>query len=133
MLKTIFVNFKFLTMKPSTSFVGGSSRATLLVILVFVSSCEAYLTCGNVITYLGPCLNYIAGNEKTLPGSCCEAAKGVLSAVTSKLDKMVACECVKRIAYHLYAKPENAKDIPNKCAIQFPYDISPYYDCSTVE
>ncbi|CAJ2659033.1 unnamed protein product [Trifolium pratense] len=117
-----------------TSCVAASSTtAILLLLLLFISSSKAKLVCNDVITYLTPCIPYLKGVDPTPSFTCCEGAKNiVLVANASMEDKMLTCDCLKQTAAFINPKPDRANDLPNKCRVRFPFEISSTFDCSSI-
>ncbi|WJX67343.1 hypothetical protein P8452_51818 [Trifolium repens] len=116
------------------SCVAASSTTTiLLLLLLFISSSKAKLVCNDVITFLTPCITYLKGVDPTPSFFCCEGAKNiVLASRKSMEDKMVTCDCLKETAAFINPKQDRANDLPNKCRIEFPYQISPTFDCTSI-
>ncbi|XP_045806048.1 non-specific lipid-transfer protein 1-like [Trifolium pratense] len=106
----------------------------LLLLFLLVSSSEAMIeSCESVNEHLTPCLTYLAGMTYKPRPFCCEGAKNiVLLASKSIEDKRIACNCVKTLAQILIPKAQNAIDLPKKCGVQFPFEISATIDCSRV-
>ncbi|WJX67344.1 hypothetical protein P8452_51819 [Trifolium repens] len=105
----------------------------LLLLFFLVSSSEAMIkSCESVNDHLKPCLTYLAGMTYKPRPLCCQGAKNiVLLASTSFEDKWLACNCVKTLAQILMPKAQqNAIDLPKKCGVQFPFEISATIDCS---
>ncbi|KAL3839948.1 hypothetical protein ACJIZ3_024539 [Penstemon smallii] len=92
---------------------------------------EAAIGCGQVVSYLSPCLPYVT-NRGPL-GGCCGGVKGLFGAAKSTPDRQAACNCLKSLAGSYsginYGK---AAQLPGQCGVNIPYKISPSTDCSRV-
>jgi hypothetical protein len=55
----------------------------------------AEVTCDQVISGLGACVNYIRGRGRLLP-SCCDDVKSVASSLTSSAARRATCGCLGR-------------------------------------
>ena len=93
--------------------------------------CEATITCDQVAGDLEPCVEYLTGpNGAKPPPECCDGAKALVAAATTKEDKKAACECAKASSKNFPINYENAKKLPDFCNIKVPFVISPDLDCN---
>ncbi|XP_073017335.1 non-specific lipid-transfer protein 1-like [Primulina eburnea] len=94
---------------------------------------EAVVSCNSVLTTLSPCLNFVLVGGAVPPTDCCYGVKSVANAATTKEDRQAVCSCLKSVASS--ATPSiinNAAELPGKCGVSIPYNISPSTDCSRV-
>ncbi|XP_076895965.1 non-specific lipid-transfer protein 1-like [Bidens hawaiensis] len=106
--------------------------AVMVACMVVSAPYANALTCGQVVSYLIPCLNYLQNGGKPTLG-CCAGVKGLNNAAQTTPDKKTACTCLKS-AYGSYGgiKPTNAVGLPGSCGVNIPYKISPSTDCTKI-
>lgn len=112
---------------------GVKSISTVLVIatiLVAIAPGGEAIGCGQVISYLNPCIPYVTGRSPGL-GGCCGGVKGLYGAARTTADRQSVCNCLKSLA-SAYSGPAIAKaaKLPGQCGVSIPYKISPSTDCS---
>ncbi|OIW11736.1 hypothetical protein TanjilG_20220 [Lupinus angustifolius] len=95
--------------------------------------CVAHIECAEIIEYLQTCVGYLkhGGASDKPPSTCCDGVKAVLNKLKSVDDKRDACNCIKAIVQITKLKLENARNVPIKCGIKIPFQISPDFDCSS--
>ncbi|KAL3615782.1 lipid-transfer protein [Castilleja foliolosa] len=103
-----------------------------VLVAAIVPPADAALSCGSVISYLGPCLPYVT-NRGAL-GSCCGGVKGLYGAARTTADRQAVCGCLKSLAgsYGRGINLSKAAGLPKTCGVNVPYKISPSTDCSRV-
>ncbi|XP_049407579.1 non-specific lipid-transfer protein 1-like [Solanum stenotomum] len=104
--------------------------ACFVVLCMVIAHTEA-LNCGQVTSFIIPCLGYL---RNTAPlGGCCDGVRNLASAAKSTPDRKTACTCLKSAAGAIsginYSK---AAGLPSTCGVNIPYKISPSTDCSKV-
>ncbi|KAG1338143.1 Non-specific lipid-transfer protein [Cocos nucifera] len=102
----------------------------LAVLLVAAPHTADAITCGQVVSYLAPCISY-ARNGGQIPGGCCSGVRTLVAAAKTTADRRTACTCLKNTAAGMSGlKPGLISGIPGKCGVRVPYPISPSTDCS---
>ncbi|PHU22162.1 Non-specific lipid-transfer protein [Capsicum chinense] len=111
--------------------------ALLLVLFIAAVSvmltphAEAAISCGQVISKLSPCINYVRGSGGVTP-ACCSGIKALNGQATTTPDRQMACKCIKSAAGTISGINLGfASTLPSKCGVNLPYKISPSIDCST--
>ncbi|KAK4418844.1 Non-specific lipid-transfer protein 2 [Sesamum alatum] len=104
--------------------------AAVLIVAV-VPPAEAALSCGTVISYLGPCLPYVTDQGPL--GGCCGGVKQLYVAARTTPDRQSACNCLKYLAgNYKRVNLQKAARLPKQCGVNIPYKISPSTDCTKV-
>ena len=103
----------------------------LLAAASLSSLCYAKITsCYQVIGDFIPCVRYLTGPTGEKPSkACCDGAKALVAAATSKEDKLEACVCAKYASEDYPINYENAKKLPDFCNIKLPFVLSPDLNC----
>ncbi|KAK1284490.1 hypothetical protein QJS10_CPB21g01583 [Acorus calamus] len=86
------------------------------------------ITCGQVASYVSPCIPY-AQKGGAIPPRCCSGVRGLNGAASTTLARQQACSCLKSLAS---GSLPYATSIPSKCGVSIPYRISPSTDCTKV-
>ncbi|EOY04472.1 hypothetical protein QUC31_017254 [Theobroma cacao] len=106
----------------------------VLCLVVGAPLAQGAISCGQVTGYLTPCISYLRGSGGAVPSSCCSGIKGLNSAAQTSQDRKAACACIKSAAGSIsginYAL---ASQMPSKCGVSIPYQISPNIDCTSTE
>ncbi|KAJ8511007.1 hypothetical protein OPV22_001441 [Ensete ventricosum] len=106
--------------------------ALACLLLLAPHAAQAAISCGQVISYLIPCLGYAQGTGP-LTERCCSGVRGLNDAAQTTTDRQATCNCLKRSAAGVSGiQPGLISGIPSKCGINVPYRISPSTDCSRV-
>ncbi|KAM3326285.1 non-specific lipid-transfer protein 1 [Capsicum chacoense] len=112
--------------------------ALLLVLFIAAVSvmltphAEAAISCGEVISKLTPCINYVTGRG-VVTSQCCVGIRTLNGQATTAADRQMACKCIKSAAGAIRGINLGfASALPSKCGVNLPYKISPSIDCSTV-
>ncbi|RWW53269.1 hypothetical protein BHE74_00040253 [Ensete ventricosum] len=104
--------------------------ALACLLLLAPHAAQAAISCGQVISYLIPCLGYAQGTGP-LTERCCSGVRGLNDAAQTTPDRQATCNCLKRSAAGVSGiQPGLISGIPSKCGINVPYRISPSTDCS---
>ncbi|KAE8674883.1 Non-specific lipid-transfer protein [Hibiscus syriacus] len=76
--------------------------ACVLVLCLAVAAPQAQgaITCGQVVSYLAPCIVYVRNNGASsgVPATCCNGIKSLNRAARSTPDRQSACNCIKGMA-----------------------------------
>ena len=105
----------------------------LMCMVVGVPIAQAAITCGQVTSSLGPCINYIRVGG-AVPPACCTGIKSLAGMATTTADRQQACKCMKSAASAISGVNYGlAAGLPGKCGVSIPYKISPSTDCSRVK
>ncbi|KAM3312055.1 hypothetical protein ACQJBY_032199 [Aegilops geniculata] len=93
----------------------------------------AVANCGQVVSYLAPCISYAMGRVSAPGGGCCSGVRGLNAAAATPADRKTTCTCLKQQASGMGGiKPNLVAGIPGKCGVNIPYAISQGTDCSKV-
>lgn len=111
----------------------GAPLATVVVLAVLLVAAPRTadgITCGQVVSYLTPCISY-ASSGGQIPAGCCSGVKQLVGAAKTSTDRRTACTCLKSAAARMpRLDPNRISGIPGKCRVSVPYPISPSTDCS---
>ena len=103
----------------------------LLVLMAAPSVINAGVTCGQVLSYLTPCISYAMGRGSEPPAACCSGVSNLNAAANNTADRQATCKCLKQITSTMPAlKPDIVAGIPSKCGVDIPYPIARSTDCS---
>ncbi|KAK1413378.1 hypothetical protein QVD17_35150 [Tagetes erecta] len=135
-LKTITINPQLLQHSVTMK---GSSKASLLLlitilslIVIFVPSSDAVISCSTVIQDVVPCVGYLKSGSGLPPPACCSGAKALAAATSTTADKQAACSCLKSASRTVNPNPVLAKSLPGNCGIKLGFSISPNVDCTKI-
>ncbi|MQL98417.1 hypothetical protein Taro_031129 [Colocasia esculenta] len=104
--------------------------AALICLLAAAPRANAAISCGQVASNLGPCIDYIRG-AAPLSASCCSGVRGLNAAAQTTPDRQAACSCLKSLAGRIPGMQAGlAAGLPGKCGVSIPYPISTSTDCS---
>ncbi|VFQ79496.1 unnamed protein product [Cuscuta campestris] len=117
----------------SSSAVWFAAAAVCVLAVAFAPRAEA-ITCGQVASSLGPCLNYLKGAAGMPPPACCAGVKSLNSMAQTTPDRKTACTCLKSVAGSVNGlNPQTAAGLPGKCGVNIPYAISMSTNCANVK
>ncbi|EEF29523.1 non-specific lipid-transfer protein 1 [Ricinus communis] len=107
----------------------------LLLCMVVAPMTTQAITCGQVASSLGPCLNYLKGAGGTAPSAaCCNGVRGINSAAKTTADRQTACQCLKSAANGIPGlQPKLAESLPGNCNVNIPYKISLSTNCQSIK
>ncbi|KAK7394971.1 hypothetical protein VNO78_15512 [Psophocarpus tetragonolobus] len=114
---------------------------SLAIMGVVLSVCntpkgEAAVTCNEVVSNLSPCISYVLNGGKTVPVPCCNGIRTLFNLAQSTPDRQTVCKCIKNAisAFH-YTKStlDLAASLPNNCALNIPYHITPSLNCTRID
>ncbi|KAM7262863.1 hypothetical protein ACFE04_000546 [Oxalis oulophora] len=95
---------------------------------------EGAVTCGQVVQYLTPCIQYVANGGK-VPDNCCNGIRTLWKSANNTPDRVGVCKCLKQaingIPYSAY-NLNLAAGLPAKCGVNLPYKINPSTNCDRV-
>ncbi|KAH9608348.1 hypothetical protein KSS87_017149 [Heliosperma pusillum] len=103
----------------------------ILAMLVIAPYASQAVNCGQVVNWLMPCLNFL----KTGAGptsACCTGVQTLYNTASTTPDKRVACACIKQSAKAYGINYGYANALPSKCNVDVDYNISPDFDCSSI-
>ncbi|KAL8214808.1 hypothetical protein R6Q57_004257 [Mikania cordata] len=106
----------------------------LLVVLqaVTVREVEA-VTCGEVVSAIGPCLGYLR-NGGSPTKACCDGIKQLWNKARTTTDRRNICNCLKSASSsYRGVSGSYAASLPGKCGVNLPYKISPSTDCNRIQ
>ncbi|XP_044503745.1 non-specific lipid-transfer protein 1-like [Mangifera indica] len=109
--------------------------AGLVVLCMVVGApiAQAAITCGQVTSNLGPCINYLKSGGVPA-AACCNGIKSLQNSAKTTADRQTACKCLKTAASSISGINYSlAAGLPGKCGVSIPYKISPSTDCNTVK
>lgn len=96
---------------------------------------QAQMTCGQVVNNLSPCISYVMYGGVNVPAQCCNGIKNLYGQAQTKTDRQAICSCIKNAVSNSgfnYSRSNlnNAANLPKKCGVNIPYQISPNTDCN---
>ncbi|XVF84175.1 hypothetical protein PTKIN_Ptkin17bG0004500 [Pterospermum kingtungense] len=100
---------------------------------------QGAITCNEVTSNLVPCLAYLTGTGAgagagAVPGPCCSGIKTLNAAAQTTPDRQTACNCLKSIAATIPGINYGvAGEVPGKCGVNIPYNISLSTDCNSIK
>ncbi|CAN0837260.1 Non-specific lipid-transfer protein A [Linum grandiflorum] len=93
---------------------------------------DAAIGCGQVDSYLAPCIPYLTtGNGDPAP-KCCEGIQNLKANTPTVDDRRAACACVKDAANRYPVKDAAASSLPTKCGVVISIPISKAINCQTI-
>lgn len=107
----------------------------LIVCMVAISApmaAKADVACGQVVSYLTPCVSYVASGG-SVPAACCSGVKSLNDLAKTTADRQSVCKCLKQAVNGIPYTGYNvglAAGLPNKCGVNLPYKINPSADCN---
>ncbi|KMZ72187.1 Lipid transfer protein [Zostera marina] len=107
----------------------------LLIALLFVTASIPVqsLNCGDVMSSVVSCKNYVRGKEKIPPNSCCSGLKSLQKKANNTADRRRTCKCFQKLANSMVDfKERKANELPKKCGVKSSYKISKSTNCNTV-
>lgn len=105
-----------------------SAIAMLVFVQLMVGPAQA-ITCGQVTSFLAPCIPYLS-NGGTPSTACCSGVKSLVGAATTTSDKRAACACVKEAANRLAGlDAAAAAALPTHCGVTMDIPISKNVNC----
>ncbi|KAL4561521.1 hypothetical protein LXL04_033688 [Taraxacum kok-saghyz] len=113
----------------------GSTQAAVTIlslILFFMSSSDAVLTCNTVMKDVVPCVSYLRSGSGMPPPACCSGAKALAAAASTTADRQAACNCLKSASQSINPNLGLAKSLPGNCGISLGFTISPSVDCTKI-
>ncbi|KAJ4729619.1 Non-specific lipid-transfer protein [Melia azedarach] len=106
--------------------------AAMMVVALFTVDQGQAITCGQVDSYMAPCLEFLRGGASPSPG-CCTGVQNLRASTPTQGDRRAACECLKQAASHYTGiKPEKASQLPKACGVEIDVPISKDVDCSKI-
>ncbi|KAI3697336.1 hypothetical protein L6452_30285 [Arctium lappa] len=118
-------------MKGSTQVAPLFVVAIVSLLLLFVPSTDAVLSCNTVIQDVRPCVSYLMNGSGMPPSACCSGAKALATAASTTTDRQAACSCLKSASQSLNLNLQLATSLPANCGINLGFTISPSVDCTT--
>lgn len=109
------------------------SCMVLMICMVMINApmSEAAVTCGQVTSYLVPCIEYLQGSSG-LSAACCNGVMVLNSAARSTPDRRTACNCLKTAASSIpRLDQKKAAALPGACGVNIPYKFSTSTNCAT--
>ena len=82
----------------------------LLVLMAAPSVINAGVTCGQVLSYLTPCISYAMGRGSEPPAACCSGVSNLNAAANNTADRQATCKCLKQITQQVRRR----HPIPNR-------------------
>lgn len=91
---------------------------------------QAAITCGQVDSFLAPCLAYLTGEAKP-SRACCTGVEYLKDNTPTTADRQAACKCIKDAATRYRGiKLDKARQLPKECGVDIGVPITPDIDCS---
>ncbi|PON51601.1 Lipid transfer protein/Par allergen [Parasponia andersonii] len=103
----------------------------LVVLTIVVASPVAHaLTCGQVSSSIGPCVNCLKSGG-AVPAAYCNGIRSLNSAAKTPADRQAGCRCLQSAAGSIKGINFSlAAGLPGKCGVDVPYKISPSTNCN---
>ncbi|KAL2337599.1 hypothetical protein Fmac_012045 [Flemingia macrophylla] len=100
-----------------------------------IPKAQGAVTCGQVVNNLTPCISYVVYGGATVPAQCCNGIRNLYGLAQTKPDRQAVCNCIKDSVRNSGFTYSNfnlnlAANLPQKCGVNIPYQISPNTDCS---
>ncbi|GKV03043.1 hypothetical protein SLEP1_g15409 [Rubroshorea leprosula] len=107
--------------------------ACVVVLYMTLSAALAQaITCDQVSTYLGQCINYVRGYG-TLPPACCTGIRSLNAAAMTSTDRQTVCNCLKSATDSISGVDATlAAKLPAECGVNLPVSISASTNCSEI-
>ncbi|THU59753.1 hypothetical protein C4D60_Mb07t05390 [Musa balbisiana] len=110
--------------------VRSGALLALVLACLLTAGAHAAISCGQVVSYLMPCLGY-ARAIGPLTAGCCSGVRALDGAARTTPDRQTTCNCLKRSTAGIEGlQPGLISGIPRKCGVNIPFSISPSTDCS---
>ncbi|CAN6575989.1 unnamed protein product [Malus baccata var. baccata] len=107
------------------------TKLALVVALCMAVSVVHAITCGQVTSNLGPCINYVKRGG-AVPPACCNGIRTINGLARTTADRQTTCNCLKNLAGSISGvNPNNAAALPGKCGVNVPFKISTSTNCAT--
>ncbi|KAH9791442.1 non-specific lipid-transfer protein [Citrus sinensis] len=104
----------------------------LMAAIVMVERGQAAITCGQVDSFLAPCLAYLTGEAKP-SRACCTGVEYLKDNTPTTADRQAACKCIKDAATRYRGiKLDKARQLPKECGVDIGVPITPDIDCSKI-
>ncbi|KAI3488361.1 hypothetical protein L1887_47652 [Cichorium endivia] len=116
--------------------MAGGAKVLLVVVLVAMVAnvfrkTESAVTCQLVVSSLTPCASFLIKGGQ-VPKACCNGVKSLYKDADTVADRQTACRCMEQAALMLPGiNIDHAGDLPGKCDVYIPYEISPVFNCSS--
>nr|QUV72332.1 nsLTP [Anacardium occidentale] len=103
--------------------------------LLVVAPVALAISCSQVSTALGPCIDYLKTDGKGAPpANCCSGVDNVNNAARSTKDRQDACRCLQTAAKGISGlNDKTAASLPSKCGVNIPYKISTSTNCNSIK
>ncbi|KAF8413530.1 hypothetical protein HHK36_001521 [Tetracentron sinense] len=104
----------------------------LAMVQFMVEPGQAVITCGQVDSFMAPCIPYLTGGQPVPAAGCCKGVKSLRGATGTTGDRRQACNCIKQGASrYKNIKDDAASALPNKCNTPVSIPISRTVDCNS--
>ncbi|MBA0857253.1 hypothetical protein Goshw_009520, partial [Gossypium schwendimanii] len=92
---------------------------------------EGAISCGQVNSFLAPCIPYVRSNGAgRVPITCCSGIRSLNAAAQSTPERQSACNCVKAGAASISGiNYDLTNKLPGMCGVHSAFKISPSTDC----
>lgn len=88
------------------------------------------ITCGQVATYVAPCISYLTTGG-TLPAACCSGVRGLNSAAATTADRQATCRCLVSYANSIRGlNPNLVSGLPSACGVSLNFKITSSTNCN---
>ncbi|WCJ37330.1 hypothetical protein M5689_018478 [Euphorbia peplus] len=104
----------------------------LMMIMSKGSSIMSEMSCGDAISGIHPCNNYLAGIVPKLSEDCCLAVKKINEEATTLQNRRDMCACLNKVAPMFGYKPHIVDQLPSLCHLQVRVPIGPTIDCAKI-
>ncbi|PON92750.1 Lipid transfer protein/Par allergen [Trema orientale] len=110
-------------------------KLTCMVVMCMVvgAPIAQAITCGQVATYVSPCISYLRTGG-TVPGTCCSGVRSLNSAAATTADRQATCRCLVTAASNLPGlNPTLISSLPSACGVSLPFKISSSTNCNNIK
>ncbi|CAI9087697.1 OLC1v1021839C1 [Oldenlandia corymbosa var. corymbosa] len=106
------------------------------VTVLMMPNAAVAITCDDVNRYLLPCFGYLTSQDNNAKPDrvCCKGVANLNNAAGTPANRQTACRCMQQLQrqYSRYVNPYNAKELPHRCDVYVPYEISTSTNCDNV-
>ncbi|XP_024030052.1 non-specific lipid-transfer protein 1 [Morus notabilis] len=115
------------------SFLALKLTCMALVCMMVGAPLAHAISCGQVATYMAPCITYLRTGG-TIPSGCCNGLRGLNTSAATTTDRQTVCRCLISAANNLPGlNPYLASGLPAACGLSLPYKFSTSTNCNSIK
>ncbi|KAL5550611.1 hypothetical protein UlMin_000787 [Ulmus minor] len=111
-------------------------KMACIVLVCMVGSAniaEAAISCGQVASYVAPCIGYLRTGG-SVPSTCCNGVRSLNSAASATADRQAACRCLVSAASSVPGlNTQLISGLPSACGVNLPFKISASTNCNSIK